>query len=403
YCHRPGGANAGFDARFNTPFFAQRFVWTAVRNDLGNPGTVVIYPGDPVLSAAWQRSSAVGPIAMPPLAKALVEQPAADLLAYWIQRIKSDIPRAGLGYEYYELMDLEVLPNFDALTPTATGTVSTADLSMRQREDDFAFRFRGYLRIEVAGSYTFYTTSDDGSQLLLEGDLVVDNDGLHAATEQSGSVTLSSGYHPIEIRMFERGDQQVLTTSWAGPDTGENKVSISSSVLFLEVPTVTVNHPPVLSGPGDQSDEQGDPVSLALIAADEDGDALYFDAAGLPEGLSVDHESGRISGTVAVPGVHMVTASASDGPEVSVVTFQWLVTETEPTPDAGVPDGGLPDGGLPDAGNPDAGVPDAGEPDGGTQPGGGGCAVQSGGAPIDMPLLIVMLALLPLRRRRTRA
>ncbi|MGB8224857.1 MAG: PQQ-dependent sugar dehydrogenase [Polyangiales bacterium] len=403
YCHRPGGANAGFDARFNTPLVEQRFVWTAVRDDLGNPGTVVIYPGDPILSAAWQRAAAVGPVAMPPLAKALPEQAAVDLLGHWIERIKPDLPRAGLGYEYYEVAGLDVLPDFDALTPVATGSVSTVDISVHQRDDDFAFRFRGYLRVEVAGDYTLYISSDDGSQLLIDGSLVVDNDGLHGVIEQSGLLTLSSGYHPIEVRMFERTGDQLLAASWAGPDTGGAKMPFGPGVLFQEIPVISVNQPPVLADPGDQSAELGDPVSLALSGTDEDGDSLYFDAAELPEGLSVDHQSGRIFGTVAVSGRSMVTASASDGPDVSVTTFEWLVTEPNPTPDAGVPDGGLPDAGFPDSGVPDAGMPDAGEGDAGVDPGGssgGGCAVQSGGAPIDFTLLVAGVALLLRRRRR---
>ena len=92
YCHRPGEVDAGFDARYTTPFASQNWLWTTVRDDLGNPGTVVIYPGDPVLSAAWQRSAAVGPIAMPPLAKGLAEQPAVDLLEAWIDRLPSSSP-----------------------------------------------------------------------------------------------------------------------------------------------------------------------------------------------------------------------------------------------------------------------------------------------------------------------
>ena len=92
YCHQQGEVDAGFDARFTVPFSDQSLLWTPVREDLGNPGTVVVYPGDPVLSALWQRSAAVGAIAMPPLAKALAEWPAVDLLAEWIERLPSSEP-----------------------------------------------------------------------------------------------------------------------------------------------------------------------------------------------------------------------------------------------------------------------------------------------------------------------
>ncbi len=73
----------------------------------------------------------------------------------------------------------------------------------REREDDFAFRFRGYLLIESAGDYTFYTSSDDGSQLFFDQALVVDNDGRHGNQERSGNVNLAAGYHEIVVTMFD--------------------------------------------------------------------------------------------------------------------------------------------------------------------------------------------------------
>ncbi len=47
HCHRPGGANAGFDARFTTPLADQGLAWTMVRDDLGNPGNGRHLPGRP--------------------------------------------------------------------------------------------------------------------------------------------------------------------------------------------------------------------------------------------------------------------------------------------------------------------------------------------------------------------
>jgi cysteine-rich repeat protein len=70
--------------------------------------------------------------------------------------------------------------------------------------------------------------------------------------------------------------------------------------------------------------------------------------------------------------------------------------ELEPAP---MPDAGTPDGGVADAGLPDGSMPDGGDlvPSGSS---GGGCSVQSGRAPIDLSVLLGMLALVVLRRRR---
>ncbi len=289
---------------------------------------------------------------------------------------------------------------------------------MREREDDFAFRFTAYLFVGVVGNYTFYTSSDDGSQLFIGGALVVDNDGLHAEQEVAGSIYLQAGYHEIIVTMFEAHGGQALVVSWNGPANGGVKEQIPSSLLFEGLPPVSTNSPPVLASPDDQSSQRGDAISLDLNATDDDGDFLYFDAAGLPEGLSIDYDSGRISGRLSTLGTSTVTASASDGPAVSVVSFEWSVGESqcgdgitassEECDDGNTENGdgcsstcefeGMPG---PDGGVPDGGVPDGGMPTGGTNgSSGGGCTVQSGGATIELAVFLVAFALVSVRRRR---
>ncbi|MEM7434212.1 MAG: PQQ-dependent sugar dehydrogenase [Myxococcota bacterium] len=386
YCHRPGGANAGFDARFTTAFEEQNFVWTGVRDDLGIPGTVVIYPGDPVRSALWQRAEAVGVTAMPPLAKELPEDDAVDLLAEWISRIDNTIARSGVAYEYYEVEGLTQLPDFDSLTPRTAGFVDGFDISVRERGDGFAIRFQGFLWVEFSGDYTFYTTSDDGSQLFIDGALVVDNDGLHGAQERSGGVQLDAGYHEIVVTMFEGTVGQFLSVDWEGPATNDIKASIDGALLFANIPDDDPNDPPTLAALGSRQDRPGDTVRLMLEADDPDGDALYYDASGLPPGVTVDHQTGEISGTVDDEGAYQVLTSASDGPEVAVASFEWLV-------DDGVAGSGGAAGGSGGSGGP------LGEP---VEGGSGGCAVGGSSSSHGQPLALLVIAAL-LRRKRRRA
>jgi hexosaminidase len=134
----------------------------------------------------------------------------------------------GLTYAYYE-GEWQQLPDFGQLTPTATGTTPTFDLSIRRRDANYALVFKGYVRVPTDGIYAFYLNSDDGSRLLIGGDIVVDNDGLHAAVEQSGQVILKAGNHPIEVSFFQAGGEQRLEVSYKGPGAAKQPIPASAS------------------------------------------------------------------------------------------------------------------------------------------------------------------------------
>ena len=135
----------------------------------------------------------------------------------------------GLRYEYYE-GTWTSLPDFDLLTPAATGNANNFDLGLRQRDDSFAFRFSGYIDIPKNGGYTFYLNSDDGSKLFINGNLVVNNDGQHSAQETSGYVYLLKGMQEITVTYFEYDGNQKLTLSYSSLYI--NKKQVPVDILF---------------------------------------------------------------------------------------------------------------------------------------------------------------------------
>ncbi|MBC7893689.1 MAG: PQQ-dependent sugar dehydrogenase [Sphingobacteriaceae bacterium] len=141
---------------------------------------------------------------------------------------------AGLDYRYYE-GEWNNLPNFDVLSPAATGTVGTFSLSPRNRNDRFGFVFVGFITIPADGQYDFFTTSDEGSRLYIGETVVVENDGLHSAIERSGQIGLKGGKHTIRVTYFEKTGSQSLKVRYDGPTI--TKQIIPASALFRSTST----------------------------------------------------------------------------------------------------------------------------------------------------------------------
>jgi len=133
----------------------------------------------------------------------------------------------GLNYDYYE-GTWESLPDFTGLAATKFGSVVNIDLAPRNRENDFAFRFTGYIEVPADGTYTFYSKSDDGSRIDIGTTTVVNNDGMHDAVEGSGTIGLKKGKHSITITYFSHLGASVLITSWAGPGIAKQLIPATS-------------------------------------------------------------------------------------------------------------------------------------------------------------------------------
>ncbi len=101
----------------------------------------------------------------------------------------------------------------------------------------------------------------------------------------------------------------------------------------------TIAASPSLTNPGDRANAEGDTVSMPIVASAPDAAALSFGASGLPAGLTIDVNSGVISGTVAYTdaetagGLYAVTVYVYDaGGNVAAQSFRWTISDTPIAP-----------------------------------------------------------------------
>jgi mono/diheme cytochrome c family protein len=86
-CHRPGGARAEFDARYDTPLAQQNLIdGKLIAADLGIADAVTLKPGDPEHSMIFQRMKRRhDAFNMPPLASQIPDKEALKVLEEWIK------------------------------------------------------------------------------------------------------------------------------------------------------------------------------------------------------------------------------------------------------------------------------------------------------------------------------
>jgi hypothetical protein len=140
-------------------------------------------------------------------------------------------PVNGMNYSYYEASNYNVVPDFTTVTPVKTGTVDSYDISVANRPTQFAINYTGYINVPTDGQYTFYTSSDDGSILYIDGVQVVNNDGPHGLQEHLATIGLQAGFHAISVAYFNQTGDKGLQVSYSGP--GILKQVIPSSALYI--------------------------------------------------------------------------------------------------------------------------------------------------------------------------
>jgi alpha-L-fucosidase len=149
--------------------------------------------------------------------------------------VATDAKTVGVGYQYFE-GDWNRVPNFTSMKPAGVGVVHSFDRQPPARPasrlDKFGFRYHGYLNAPREGVYTFFIASDDGSNLYIDGQRVVNNDGLHSVEEKSGTVALAAGQHAITVDFFEKGGGHELDVWWVGP--GMPRKSLKADDLTTE-------------------------------------------------------------------------------------------------------------------------------------------------------------------------
>ncbi|WND39812.1 ricin-type beta-trefoil lectin domain protein [Streptomyces sp. BB1-1-1] len=173
-------------------------------------------------------SSSPSPAGTPAAADLPPQEPGVTLRVFDVQAPLNEICTLKAGQT----------PNVDKLMPVVDWS-SAEDFGL---ESNFVTHVLGNLDAAQAGSYTFRLTSDDGSRLWIDDQLVVNHDGLHGPEPKDATVDLTAGSHSLRIEHFERDGGQQLTLAWKPPGAPGFSV-VPNSVLSTDADVVRVTAP----------------------------------------------------------------------------------------------------------------------------------------------------------------
>ena len=106
-------------------------------------------------------------------------------------------------------------------------------------ENHFAVTWTGSVNVIIGGSYTFCTSSDDGSTISIGGSVVVTNNGIHGWLTKCGTVNLSPGLHSAYVDYFQNEFGDGIQATWSGPDTDNTEVLLQQRPkVHTSVPTL---------------------------------------------------------------------------------------------------------------------------------------------------------------------
>ena len=181
FCHQPGGVEAAFDARSNTPLLLQHLVNGEVTSRNSTLGNKIIKPNDLDSSELWLRDKSLGDDKMPPIGRNKLDNDYLKVLEDWIMSLQSfsSTEEDTICYgDSYTFPDGEILANIESSTThnshltSSQGTDSIVTTSLVVNSHCYKIAVDAYIcsgesypfglnNLATAGEYTQTFTSHD--------------------------------------------------------------------------------------------------------------------------------------------------------------------------------------------------------------------------------------------------
>ena len=148
---------------------------------------------------------------------------------------KARTGKNGLTYSFYSDPAERSITSVDDLTPERfrkSGVTAVPSLQKHGEQDWFGYIFEGWIKVPESGVYTFKLDTDDGSQLIIDDTMIIDNNYNKGNSITTGYVCLEKGLHKFRMPYFEGHYDEKIELSWILP--GEDTFTpVPAEVFYL--------------------------------------------------------------------------------------------------------------------------------------------------------------------------
>jgi hypothetical protein len=175
------------------------------------------------------------------------------------------------------------------------------------------------------------TASDpDGDNISFEAINLPPDLSITQVTATSAEISGTITYDASKGQPSYEYDVQIIVTDDANPSLSDQK-----NMRWI---VDDVNAAPDVEVPADQTNDEGDEVSLQIVASDPQDQEMTYVATGLPVDLTIDDTSGEISGTIAYTASpnspYDVTVTVTDTDDNATnLDFTWTVNRVNQPPE----------------------------------------------------------------------
>jgi len=203
----------------------------------------------------------------------------------------------GLQAQYFNSADL-TNAGLSRIDPTIDFHWQHGSPAASISNTNFSARWTGQVQAKSTGKYTFYTNSDDGIRLWVDGKQLVNNWTDHGATQDQGDIDLVAGQrYDIKVEYYQRAGNATAQLSWEAE--GVAKQIIPQSQLYANSIPSPVPIAEIGNGDGLTAQYYND-KTLGAIALTRVDSTVDFDwQNGSPSAVvKADNFSARWSGQV---------------------------------------------------------------------------------------------------------